>query len=92
MARNSPMAAEAALSAEPAPVLVLRPGGRPDTHALSYRDEEIVLRCRQGERAHETGRALGHPLPLVLGALCRARTLGIPTDPAPIQPGAPDAA
>lgn len=68
-------------AAGPAPVRDLVRTGAPDTHHLSYRDEEVVLRSRQGELPHEIACALGHDLLDVMRALNRARLLGIPIRP-----------
>lgn len=55
--------------------------GEVGTHQLSYRDEEIVLRSRQGELPHEIARTLGHDLLDVMRAFNRATVLGLPIRP-----------
>lgn len=52
-----------------------------DTHQLSYRDEEIVLRSRAGELPHDIATALDHDLLVVMRALNRAIALGLPIRP-----------
>ena len=56
-----------------------RPG--PGLSALSFRDEEIVLRSRAGELPHDIARALDHDLLVVMRALNRALLLGLPIRP-----------
>ena len=53
----------------------------PDTHQLSYRDEEIVILRRSGMADFQIAEALDHKLPIVLHAFARARALGISLKP-----------
>lgn len=53
------------------------PPRAPDTHRLSYRDEEIVIRWRQGESTREIAEALGYSWQKVQWALNRAQSLGV---------------
>lgn len=62
-------------------VVAATAGREVDTHALSYRDEEIVIRSRAGELPHDIARALGHDLLDVMRGLNRALVVGIRTRP-----------
>lgn len=53
------------------------PPSVPDTHVLSYADEEVVIRYRAGESPEQIADALGHHWSGVRGVLQRAAQKGV---------------